>query len=185
MSGKPISERFAEGLFFKEIGICGLVLTKDTDESTWIALVRSIEGQLFFRSEKSRDRVLQELLSSIRPAATSKRQGTLVGLPIGVTATAIRDASRLIGVEVIERYRLIKVVGAISAKIDVAILTMSREDRKTYNSAFKEARIEAQRNGTKMRPYAWWIVDQVGSLVQLGAMNKDNFSTFLPAETGT
>lgn len=181
---KTPATKFAEGIFFNEMGVCGIKLSDNAKFlGTWVAAERSMEAQFFFRSERSRDRILEEI--SIQPARALKARGALVELPIGAVATRIRDAGKLIGVEVIERYRLAKAVAAIIVKLDATIVGMSNAQRKALNSEFKQARIKATEEGLKPSPYTTWIVQRVGSMLQSGARDKTNFSRFLGEDTGT
>lgn len=179
------STRFSEGIFFNEIGIRGLILIENDTPTTWIALTQTMAGQLFFRSDKSRERVLEEFSYDIKPMKRSKVRGILVGLPIADTACAIRGAAKLLGIEVIDRLRLTKAIARVAGLIDDTIRGMSRDQLKTYNAAFKDARLTAKRKGEKFPHYQQWMVDQVGAMIQSGSRDKANFSRFLPAEPDT
>ena len=173
-----IATRFAEGLFFNEMGLRGLFFTESNDNSTWVGPIESTDGRLFFRSERARTRVWQELLFGIKPVRTSKRRGVLLPLEINAVMTAVMDAAALLGVEVIERRSVILAITRIANRIEIMLET---EDLKSYNDSFKEARIEAQKTGTKMQAYGCWIVDQIGSRLRQEASCPENLKKFLPA----
>lgn len=179
--GKNLSIKFAEGIFFNEIGISGLKLTEYEPRSTRIKPVGTMEGQVFFRSEKSRGRVLEELRSML----CTFPGGLIMDLPIIDVACEIRGAAKRLGIESIEHQRLAKAIARIADMIDAAILNMGKQERKACNAAYKQTRAEALTTGTKMLPYQAWMVHKVGAMIQSGARDKANFSRFLPAEPGT
>lgn len=134
------------------------------------------------------ERVVRELRASVRLAApvVAGRHETLIELDPEATDDAILAAANRIGVELIGSDWLAASITAMVAKI---IAMLDRLDRsrqlKTYNAEYRQARIDAKGRGEKMTPYAQWLVDRIGTLIQSGAKNSDNISLFLPAKSKT
>lgn len=137
---------------------------------------KNSDFELFFRSERSARRVLQE----IRGFTHCPKIGTDyldVGRGINDTELVVLECARLNGIEVISRNHVDKVIQKMAKRIDDAIARMQRMgDIRAHNQEYKQERLRRIEAGAeKMPPYQEWIVSRVGTF-KLDGLERELFS---------